>query len=70
MNAATIPLLYIVGEFVPETLMVPLSVVVRDELGQRSSQVARPKRNHPDGDAPPLAAMGRVLEASPFAVSP
>ena len=43
MNATTIlPLSHIVDEFVPETLMVPLSVVVRDELGQRSPQVASP----------------------------
>ena len=35
-DAATIlPLSHIVDEFVPETLMVPLTVVVRDELGQR-----------------------------------
>jgi hypothetical protein len=48
VNAATIlPLSHIVDELVPETLMVPLSMVVRDKLGQRSSQMALTKRNHP-----------------------
>jgi hypothetical protein len=46
-SANTPPLSRIGDEFVPETLMVPLSMVVRDELGRGSSQVLLTKRNHP-----------------------